>query len=65
MFLIKLKAVTGFMAHSIQAAKKARQNMLCMTSKFGLQSVMVPITPEDSMNFRIKIMSHGTNIRTS
>jgi hypothetical protein len=61
MFLRKLTAITGSMAHTEQAAKKARKNMFSMITKFGLPSVLFTITPEDKMNFRVKIMSHGVN----
>jgi hypothetical protein len=61
MFLRKLTAITGPMAHTEQAAKKARKNMFSMITKFGLPSVLFTITPEDGMNFRVKIMSHGGN----
>jgi hypothetical protein len=57
MFLKKLHAVTGSMSHTAQAAKRARQDMFSMIARFGLPSILFTITPDDSMSFRIKIMS--------
>jgi hypothetical protein len=57
MFLSKIKAVTGCMGHTEQAAKQARQSMFCMIAHFGLPSCLFTITPDDDINFRIKIMS--------
>lgn len=57
MFLSKLKAVTGCMGHTEQAAKQARRSMFCMIAHFGLPSCLFTITPNDDINFRIKIMS--------
>ena len=65
MFLRKLKSVTGSMARGVEAAKKARTILLC--SEVLLQNLdfqvfcTTTITPEDTMNFRIKIMSHGSS----
>ena len=56
-FLKKMKAITSSMGHTGAAAKKARQNMLAMIAKFGLPSVMFTITPEDAVNFRIRVMA--------
>lgn len=61
MYLQKIQAIAGSMANSESASNSARQKMFSMISRFGLPSVLFTITPEDSMNFRIKIMSHGLN----
>ena len=60
-FLKRMKAVCSAMAHTEGAAKKARQKMFAMIQRFGLPAVMFTITPEDSMNFRIRIMAKGSN----
>ena len=59
MFIKKLRAVAGSLSHSEQAAKKARQRMFSMISMFGLPSLLFTITPDDSMNYRIRIMSYA------
>ena len=55
-FLRKMKAVASSMGHTAGAARKARQNMLAMIAKFGLPNVMFTITPEDAVNFRLRVM---------
>ncbi|KAG7360915.1 hypothetical protein IV203_036014 [Nitzschia inconspicua] len=55
----KLRAVTGYMAHSAQGAKTARQKMVAMAASLGLPCVFFPISPEDGVNFRIRVLSKG------
>lgn len=57
MFITKMKAITKCMGHTEEAAKQARQNLFSMITRLGLPSCMFTITPQDDLNFRIKIMS--------
>ena len=50
-FLRKVWATTGAMAHTNEMAKKARNKMYSMIARFGLPALLFTITPEDGMNF--------------
>ena len=64
MFLQKLRAITSSMGHTSGAAKRARQRMFSMISHHGLPSLLFTITPEDAINYRIRVMStDGTGER--
>ncbi|KAG7367433.1 PIF1-like helicase [Nitzschia inconspicua] len=58
-FLRRMRAVTGSMSHCAGAARKARQRMFAMTAALGLPCVMFTVTPEDGINFRIRVMFKG------
>ncbi|KAG7353499.1 helitron helicase-like protein [Nitzschia inconspicua] len=58
-FLNKMRAVTGSMAHSAQGARIARQKMFAMVTSLGLPCVFFTISPEDGVNFRIRVLSKG------
>ncbi|KAG7369262.1 helitron helicase-like protein [Nitzschia inconspicua] len=58
-FLRRMRAVTGSMPHCAGAARKARQRMFAMTAALGLPCVMFTVTPEDGINFRIRVMFKG------
>ncbi|KAG7368049.1 hypothetical protein IV203_030792 [Nitzschia inconspicua] len=58
-FLRRMRAVTGSMSHCAGAARKARQRMFAMTAALGLPCVMFIVTPEDGINFRIRVMFKG------
>ncbi|KAG7373540.1 hypothetical protein IV203_034264 [Nitzschia inconspicua] len=58
-FLRRMRAVTGSMSHCAGAARKAQQRMFAMTAALGLPCVMFPVTPEDGINFRIRVMFKG------
>ena len=57
MFMKKLKSVTSAMAHTQAASKSARRKMFSMVLKFGLPTLLFTITPEHSINLRIKIVA--------
>jgi hypothetical protein len=44
-FLQKMKAVTGSMAHTVEATRKARKNMYALITYFGLPALMLTVTP--------------------
>jgi hypothetical protein len=46
-----MKAVTGSMAHTVEATKKARKNMYALISYFGLPALMLTVTPIDLFCF--------------
>jgi hypothetical protein len=50
-----MKAVTGSMAHTVEATKKARKNMYALIAYFGLPALMLTVTPIDLFCFRILI----------
>ncbi|KAG7352599.1 helitron helicase-like protein [Nitzschia inconspicua] len=58
-FFKKMRAVTGSMAHSAQGARTARQKMFAMVASLGLPCVFFTISPEDGVNFRIRVLSKG------
>ena len=54
-FLRKMKAVTCSMAHTEEAAKRARQKVYANLTYRGMPALMVTVTPVDDHNFRIKL----------
>ena len=48
MFIRKLRAITGVMSNSEQAAHLARKRMFSMIAKFGSPSLLFTITPDDN-----------------
>ena len=57
LFLQKMKAITTCLSHTEAASKHARQLLFSMITFLGLPSCLFTITPQDDINFRIKIMS--------
>ncbi|KAG7364645.1 helitron helicase-like protein [Nitzschia inconspicua] len=58
-FLRKMKAVTASMAHTNEAAKRARNTIFSFLTFFGLPAIMFTITPLDDMSFRIHVSHHA------
>ena len=59
MFLRRLQSTSSALPHSAAAAKNARQKMFAYIAKFGLPSVLYTITPDDNVNFRVRILCSG------
>lgn len=62
-FIRTLRATCGSMAHSNEAARKARSNFFSLHMRFGLPSVMFTITPDDAYSLRIQMMSTNEWVR--
>lgn len=56
-FLSKLRAITGSMRNTEQASTLARKKMFQMIAALRLPCFLFTITPEDSINFWIKIIA--------
>jgi PIF1-like helicase/Helitron helicase-like domain at N-terminus len=54
-----MDAVSRSLAHSNEAAMKARADMFAKITRFGLPALFFTVTPDDQCNFRIQIMKFG------
>ena len=54
-----MDAVSRSLAHSNEAAMKARADMFAMITRFGQPALFFTVTPDDQCNFRIQIMKYG------
>jgi hypothetical protein len=54
-----MDAVSRSLAHSNEAAMKARADMFAKITRFGLPALFFTVTPDDQCNFRIQIMKYG------
>ena len=61
LFLRRLQSTSSALPHSAAAAKNARQKMFAYIAKFGLPAVLYTITPEDNVNFRIRVLCSGAD----